>query len=361
MARGFGSVMEELERGAFGDDGGSMRRHVPFYRSGRGSRFPEGKEGDPEREAALERAREEHVDRILREFNGMVGLRPVKRLVGELRAYLAIQKKRDAAGLWSASIGMHMIFTGNPGTGKTTVARVLGRIFSAMGVLDRGHVVEVERADLVGEYIGHTAHRTREQLQKAVGGVLFIDEAYSLIRGGEKDFGREAIDALVKGMEDGRDRLIVILAGYPREMEAFLAANPGLRSRFPVHMEFPDYTAEELIQIADVMCREKDYRLTEGARRHLRWLIATHGDRLPGNARDVRNLLERAMRRQAVRLHRRSFLSEGDLMELCGVDFDGAVTLSEEGDPEENGFPFDSSRSLAFFSTWSARSSNFWR
>jgi len=313
----------------------------------------------------LERAREEHVDRILQEFNRMVGLRPVKRLVAELRAFLAIQKKRDAAGLWNASVGMHMIFTGNPGTGKTTVARVLGRIFAAMGVLARGHVVEVERADLVGEYIGHTAHRTREQLQKATGGVLFIDEAYSLIRGGEKDFGREAIDALVKGMEDARERVIVILAGYPREMEAFLAVNPGLRSRFPVHMEFPDYTPDELIQIADVMCREKDYRLTEGARRHLRWLIAAHGDRLPGNARDIRNVLERAMRRQAVRLHRRASLTDADLMELCRADFDGmaagAPGLDGSGfelDDEET-FVFSSSRSLAFFSTSRARASNF--
>src|SRR5690606_23632794 len=164
--------------------------------------------------------------------------------------------------LVSEPLVLHMIFKGNPGTGKTTVARICGRMFKEMGVLPKGHLVECERADLVGEYIGHTAHRTREQIKKAMGGILFIDEAYSLARGGEKDFGKEAIDTLVKAIEDHTNEFVLILAGYQREMEHFLMANPGLKSRFPIHIDFPDYSADELFQIAHLMLRERQYRLT---------------------------------------------------------------------------------------------------
>ena len=179
----------------------------------------------------------------------------MKKLVRELQAFLEIQRRRTEARLVAQPVALHMVFKGNPGTGKTTVARVLGRIFHVMDVLPKGHLVECERADLVGQYIGHTAQRTREYIQKAMGGVLFIDEAYSLARGGEKDFGKEAIDTLVKAMEDHKDEFVVILAGYRAEMEFFLASNPGLRSRFPIHMEFPDYTCDELLQIAALHVR----------------------------------------------------------------------------------------------------------
>jgi len=218
-----------------------------------------------------------------------------------------------------------MIFKGNPGTGKTTVARIFGRMFEAMGVLPKGHLVECERADLVGEYIGHTAQKTREQIRQALGGILFIDEAYSLARGGEKDFGKEAIDTLVKAMEDKKDQLVLILAGYRREMELFLQTNPGLRSRFPIQIDFPDYKTAELIQIADLMLKQREYRLTEGARRRLHDMLEQRlrsGDPHLGNARMVRNIIERAIRRQAVRLVRRPQISRNDLMLITEADIE---------------------------------------
>lgn len=172
----------------------------------------------------------------LEELKSLVGLEKVKELIYEVYAFAEIQKKRERAGLLNEKVVLHMIFKGNPGTGKTTIARILGRLLHNAGILEKGHVVEVERADLVGEYIGHTAHRTREQIKKAQGGILFIDEAYSLSRGGEKDFGKECVDCIVKGMEDNAKETIFILAGYPSEMEQFLRSNPGLRSRFPIHL-----------------------------------------------------------------------------------------------------------------------------
>jgi stage V sporulation protein K len=190
---------------------------------------------------------------------------------------------------------------GNPGTGKTTVARIVGKLFREMGVLEKGHIVEVERADLVGEYIGHTAQRTKEQIKKAIGGVLFIDEAYSLARGGEKDFGREAIDTLVKAMEDYRTSLVLILAGYPDEMARFLKSNPGLRSRFPFHIDFPDYAPDELIKIAEIMLRNREYVLSLRARRKLFTLVLNRRVDT-GNARWIRNLIEQAIRLHAVRI-----------------------------------------------------------
>jgi stage V sporulation protein K len=176
---------------------------------------------------------------IMMELNNLTGLHEVKKLIREIYAFVEIQKRRQKERLATEPLVLHMIFKGNPGTGKTTVARILGKLMKEVGVLPRGHLIEVERADLVGEFIGHTAQKTREQIKKALGGILFIDEAYSLARGGEKDFGKEAIDALVKGMEDHRDNLILILAGYQEEMDWFVEINPGMRSRFPVHISFP--------------------------------------------------------------------------------------------------------------------------
>ncbi len=266
--------------------------------------------------------RRRQLDAAMAELDGLIGLAPVKELVRELVAYVEIQRRRAAEQLSTEPMALHMIFKGNPGTGKTTVARLLGRMFHAMGVLPRGHLVECERADLVGEYIGHTAQRTREQIRKALGGVLFIDEAYALARGGEKDFGKEAIDTLVKAMEDYKDQLIVILAGYPAEMDYFLLANPGLRSRFPIHMHFPDYTPEELFRIAERMCQERQYRLAPAAALRLRRLLEERGKAVPdgGNARFVRNVIERAVRRQAVRLVRRRRLTRDDLVTLEAAD-----------------------------------------
>jgi stage V sporulation protein K len=181
----------------------------------------------------------------------------------------------------------------------------MGRMFHAMGVLSKGHFTEVERADLVGEYIGHTALKTRELMKKAMGGILFIDEAYSLARGGEKDFGKEAIDCLVKGMEDKKNEFILILAGYPDEMEQFLATNPGLPSRFPIQIDFEDYSIEQLIQITELMAKEREYMLVPQSISKLKQLLVEEKAvswRAFSNARYVRNLLEKSMRHQAVRL-----------------------------------------------------------
>lgn len=241
----------------------------------------------------------------LNELDSLIGLHSVKRLVREILAFVQIQKKRARQQLATEHLVLHMIFKGNPGTGKTTVARIMGKIFRETGVLERGHLIEVERADLVGEYIGHTAQKTREQIRKALGGILFIDEAYSLARGGEKDFGKEAIDTLVKSMEDYRDRFILILAGYSEEMNYFIQTNPGIRSRFPIHIDFPDYLPDELIQIAELMLKKREYKLDPWARNHLYTILTKHASNLDhnaGNARFVRNIIERAIRRQAVRL-----------------------------------------------------------
>jgi stage V sporulation protein K len=265
---------------------------------------------------------------IINELNALIGLKSVKKLIEEIYAFVEIQKCRQIERLAVEPLALHMIFKGNPGTGKTTVARILGKLFKEVGVLPRGHLVEVERADMVGEFIGHTAQKTREQIKKALGGILFIDEAYSLARGGEKDFGKEAIDAMVKGMEDHRDNLILILAGYQDEMEWFIESNPGLRSRFPVHLSFPDYSSQELLDIADLMLKKKQYELSNGAREELRFVIEKEQKchEHSGNARLVRNLIERAIRRQAVRLLQPgNKMTRNDLMLLKREDLLGEV------------------------------------
>ena len=245
------------------------------------------------------------LDAIRAEINELVGLAPVKEYVFGLADNLQVQQRRAAAGLKTASLSMHMIFTGNPGTGKTTIARLVARYLKAIGALKGGQLVEVTRADLVGRYTGHTAPLTNSVIESALGGVLFIDEAYSLYRGEQDSFGLEAIDTLVKGMEDHRDELVVILAGYTREMETFLTANSGLASRFPNRIEFPDYTAEELLQITQVLAKSKGYTLAEACTEPLlsyyaRWQAADA--RTAGNGRLARNTLEKAIFHQSRRL-----------------------------------------------------------
>ncbi len=260
---------------------------------------------------------------ILQELNGLIGLTDVKNLISEIHAYVLIQKKREKEKLCTDHLALHMIFKGNPGTGKTTVARILAKLFRAMGVLTRGHLVEVERADLVGEYIGHTAQKTREQIRRALGGILFIDEAYSLARGGEKDFGKESIDVLVKAMEDQKDNLILILAGYKHEMEWFLSSNPGLYSRFPMHITFPDYTVSELLKIGGLMLKKRQYRLSSEAQSKLGHILEEQLEKRnqnEGNARLVRNLIEKSMRKQALRLIRRTRLTREELMTIQPED-----------------------------------------
>ena len=245
------------------------------------------------------------LDAIRAEINELVGLAPVKEYVFGLADNLQVQQRRAAAGLKTASLSMHMIFTGNPGTGKTTIARLVAKYLKAIGALKGGQLVEVTRADLVGRYTGHTAPLTNSVIESALGGVLFIDEAYSLYRGEQDSFGLEAIDTLVKGMEDHRDELVVILAGYTREMETFLTANSGLASRFPNKIEFPDYTAEELLQITHVQAKNKGYRLAESCAEPLLGYYARWQEsdaRTAGNGRLARNTLEKAIFHQSRRL-----------------------------------------------------------
>lgn len=236
---------------------------------------------------------------VKQELSQIVGLQPVKDYILSLEDNFKIQQLRRERGLKADSPSMHMIFTGNPGTGKTTVARLVSRYLKAIGVLEGGQLVEVTRGDLVGQYVGHTAPLTQKAIQSALGGVLFIDEAYSLYRGRDDSFGLEAIDTLVKGMEDHRDDLIVILAGYSREMEEFLTANSGLRSRFPNLIEFPDYTAEELVEITKSIVKGKGYRLDPACQAPLLAYYQRQqqeGDpRVNGNGRMARNKVEEAV------------------------------------------------------------------
>ena len=267
------------------------------------------------------------------QLDQLVGLDKIKEFIKEVYAWLEIGKQRRAAGLSAEQQVLHMIFSGNPGTGKTTVARILSRLLKEMGVLSKGHFIEVERADLVGEYIGHTAQKTREHVRRALGGVLFIDEAYSLARGGEKDFGKEAVDTMVKSMEDYKNDFILILAGYSHEMDAFLRLNPGLPSRFPIHLHFPDFKLDELMRIAEQMLQEREYFLSRPAKEKLRnhlqqqMLISKTSF---GNARYVRNMIEKSIRNQAVRLMKKQHVTKEELMTLRSEDlrFDHQKSVS---------------------------------
>ena len=245
------------------------------------------------------------VDEIKRELDELVGLAPVKEYVFGLADNIQVQQRRAAAGFKTASLSMHMIFTGNPGTGKTTIARLVARYLKAIGALKGGQLIEVGRGDLVGRYTGHTAPLTNSVIESALGGVLFIDEAYSLYRGEQDSFGLEAIDTLVKGMEDHRDELVVILAGYTKEMETFLTANSGLASLFPNKIEFPDYTADELLDITTVLAKGKGYRLAESCMFPLLGYYKRRqalDSRTAGNGRLARNTLEKAIFNQSRRL-----------------------------------------------------------
>jgi len=247
----------------------------------------------------------EGVKKILAEIEQMVGLAEVKAVIFEVQAFAEIQKRRAGLRLLTEPTVLHSLFIGNPGTGKTTMARHLALLYKEMGLLNRGHMLEVERADLVGEYIGHTAQKTKDVVKKALGGVLFIDEAYSLSRGGEKDFGREAIDVLVKAMEDYKNDFILILAGYTGEMKDFLQSNPGLESRFPLHIAFPDYSLPELMLIAGHMYKRRQYTLSPEGQKALEkelCRILLEYPQTHGNARLVRNVVEGSLRMQAVRL-----------------------------------------------------------
>jgi len=234
----------------------------------------------------------------------LVGLAPVKTRIREIAALLLVDRLRNKAGLSAGSPSLHMSFTGNPGTGKTTVALRMAAILHRLGYVRKGHLVAVTRDDLVGQFIGHTAPKTKEVLKRAMGGVLFIDEAYYLYRPeNERDYGQEAIEIMLQVMEDQRDDLVVILAGYKDRMDRFFQSNPGMSSRIAHHVDFPDYTPDELLAIAQLMLDQMQYRLSDEARRTLAQYIELRRERPNfANARSIRNGLDRARLRQANRL-----------------------------------------------------------
>ncbi|HEV8098583.1 MAG TPA: AAA family ATPase, partial [Gaiellaceae bacterium] len=268
------------------------------------------------------------LEELQAELDSLVGLESVKEQVRALVAFLQVQGRRLEHGLPEVATSQHLVFLGNPGTGKTTVARLLAHMYRAMGLLERGHLVEVDRSGLVGEYVGMTAIKTDRAVRRALGGVLFIDEAYALARTGHQgaDFGQEAIETLLKRMEDHRHRLVVIVAGYPRLMHEFLDSNPGLRSRFARELSFQDYSTDELVAITERFAGENEYRLTEGALEALRRIF----DRAPrgegfGNARYARTIFEQALNHQALRLASELEHVDADgLTRLEGADFEAA-------------------------------------
>lgn len=238
-------------------------------------------------------------------FNGLIGLKLVRDEVEKLARFVEIQNLRASKGMMSVHVSYHCVFTGNPGTGKTTVARIVANIYKNLGVLKKGHLVETDRSGLVAEYVGQTAVKTNRVIDSALDGILFIDEAYSLAEGGKEDYGREAIATLLKRMEDDRDRLVVILAGYTNEIKSFIDTNPGLQSRFNRYIEFPDYSADELAQIFVSLAKKSQYRLNAAAEQRLGEMMVEsvrNKDKNFGNARFVRNLFERTIERQALRL-----------------------------------------------------------
>jgi SpoVK/Ycf46/Vps4 family AAA+-type ATPase len=245
------------------------------------------------------------LEELLAELDALVGLDRVKADVRQLINFLKVQKLREEQGLKSLPASRHLVFYGNPGTGKTTVARLVSQIYRTLGVLRRGHLVETDRAGLVAGYVGQTAMKVRDVTKKALGGVLFIDEAYTLATGGENDFGREAVETLLKMMEDHRDDLVVIVAGYTGKMQDFLDSNPGLRSRFNKHVHFDDYGVEQLVKIFKTFCQKADFKLTEGAEKELAsvfGVLCASRDETFGNARAARNLFEATLSKQANRL-----------------------------------------------------------
>ncbi|WP_440223005.1 CbbX protein [Dokdonella sp. MW10] len=271
--------------------------------------------------------RESGVGEVMRQLdNELVGLAPVKSRIRDIAALLLVDKARHAHGLGGGAPSLHMSFTGNPGTGKTTVALRMADILHRLGYTRRNHVVAVTRDDLVGQYIGHTAPKTKEALKKAMGGVLFIDEAYYLYRPeNERDYGQEAIEILLQVMENQRDDLVVILAGYRDRMETFYRSNPGMASRIAHHVDFPDYTPDELLRIAELLAARMDYRFDEAGLAAMREYIALRVTQPHfANARSVRNALDRARLRQASRLF--SAAGEGETT----PDRERLMTLSSE-------------------------------
>ena len=272
----------------------------------------------------------EPIESLKKELEGYIGLSVIKKEVQSLINLVTVQKLRRQNDLPVEDLSLHMVFSGNPGTGKTMIARLMSRIYRSLGILSKGQLVEVDRGGLVAGYVGQTAIKTGEAITKALGGVLFVDEAYALTDHGENDYGQEAVDTLLKAMEDHRDDLVVIVAGYTELMETFVHSNPGLESRFNRFMHFPDYTVEEMLAIFDMRCEKSGYRLSPDARDLLKGLLALLSLDVKGfgNARGVRNLFERAVSAQADRLASLPEVNRDTLMLLTSDDL--RVAAGEE-------------------------------
>ncbi len=276
----------------------------------------------------------EEIAAVNQELDAIVGLEPIKDYIRSLQAHLQVQELRRQQGLRTSEVSKHMIFTGNPGTGKTTIARLISRYMKAIGALSQGQLVEVTRKDLVAQYVGQTAPQTMSVIRSALGGVLFIDEAYSLYRGKDDSFGLEAIDTIVKAMEDNRENLIVILAGYKKEMSSFLEANSGLRSRFPNIIDFPDYTGEELLKIAEIQAEGKGFTIAEEAEQPLLDFfneVQSINAAEAGNGRLARNTIEKAILKQSERLVQHP---GENLSELRKEDFDFTINVKPSEETE---------------------------